>query len=70
MFKTVVQTRLKKHKKMIYFKNDEIEMKSLMRFEPSCNGKIMDSSIGRVAACIKLAATLPTELSIVLTNSF
>ena len=44
-------------------KNDEKEMKALMRFEPAHNGKRMD---------FLLAATLslPTELSMLTTNTF
>ena len=46
--------------KILYYKNDEKEMKTLMRFEPAHNGNRMD---------LLLAATLPTELSIVTTKA-
>ena len=47
--------------KILYNKNDEKEMKALMGFEPAHNGKRMD---------LLLAATLPTELSILITITF
>ena len=47
--------------KISYNKNEAKEMKALMEFEPGHNGKRMD---------LLLAATLPTELSILATNSF
>ena len=46
---------------ILYNKNDSKEMKVLMIFEPAHNGKIFD---------FLLAATLPTELSILTTNDF
>ena len=46
--------------KILYNSNDEIEMQTLMGFEPAHNGKKMDSL---------LAATLSTELTRLTTNS-
>ena len=46
--------------KNLYNKNDEKEMKALMGFKPVQNGKME----------LLLAPTLPTELSIMTTNSF
>ena len=47
--------------KILYNKNDEKEMKTLMGFKPAHNGKRMD---------FLLAATLPTELSMLIANIF
>ena len=49
------------HMKILYNKNDEKEMKALMGFQPMINGKRMD---------FLMATTLPTELSILTTDSF
>ena len=47
--------------KISYNKNDEKEMKALKGFKPSHNGKRKD---------LLPVATLPTELSVLTTNSF
>ena len=52
---------IKIHMKLLYNKNDEKEMKALMGFVPAPIGKIMD---------FLLVANLPTELSMLKTNSF
>ena len=46
---------------ILYYKNDEKEIKAVMEFEPAYNRKRMD---------FLLAATLLTELSVMTTNSF
>ena len=47
--------------KSVYNTNDEMEMKALVVFEPAHKGNRMD---------LLLAATLPTEQTILTTNGF